>query len=255
MNELVRIGNQEISTKEYNGQRVVTLKDIDTVHERPEGTARKRFNDNKKRFVENEDFIEVVEPSEIRTLGLERPQGGVPEKVILITEQGYLMLVKSFTDDLAWKVQRQLVNTYFRTRKPLSQLEILQQSIEVLNRHDKELKQMDGRMNKLEFDIPLYGSEADELSKHVKRKGVEVLGGKQSEAYKDKKIRDKVYKDIYNEIKREFDVYDDDGKTISYKALKRKYLTDAHKMIDSYTAPYVLAETIANANAQMQLRV
>lgn len=187
MNELVRIGNQEISTKEYNGQRVVTLKDIDTVHERPEGTARKRFNDNKKRFVENEDFIEVVEPSEIRTLGLERPQGGVPEKVILITEQGYLMLVKSFTDDLAWKVQRQLVNTYFRTRKPLSQLEILQQSIEVLNRHDKELKQMDGRMNKLEFDIPLYGSEADELSKHVKRKGVEVLGGKQSEAYKDKK--------------------------------------------------------------------
>lgn len=255
MNELVRIGNQEISTKEYSGHRVVTFKDIDTVHERPEGTARKRFNDNKVRFIEGEDFIEVTEPSEIRTLGLERPQGGVPEKIILITEQGYLMLVKSFTDDLAWKVQRQLVNTYFRARKPLSQLEILQQSIEVLNRHDKELKQIDGRMNKLEFDIPLYGSEADELSRHVKRKGVAVLGGKQSEAYKDKKIRDKVYKDIYNEIKREFDVYDDDGRAISYKALKRKYLADAHELIDSYTAPYVLAETIANANAQMQLRV
>jgi len=42
--------------------------------------------------------------SEIRTLGIERPQGGVLEKVTLITESGYLMLVKSFTDDLAWKV-------------------------------------------------------------------------------------------------------------------------------------------------------
>lgn len=26
------------------------------------------------------------------------------------------MLVKSFTDDLAWKVQRELVDTYFRAR-------------------------------------------------------------------------------------------------------------------------------------------
>lgn len=81
------------------------------------------------------------------------------------------------------------------------------------------------------------------------------MEGNSQKRTRTKKIRDKVYKDIYNEIKREFDVYDDDGKTISYKALKRKYLTDAHKMIDSYTAPYVLAETIANANAQMQLRV
>lgn len=71
MNDLIKIGNQEISTKEFNGQRVVTFKDVDTVHERPDGTARKRFNDNKKRFVEGEDFFEIKEPSEIRTLGLE----------------------------------------------------------------------------------------------------------------------------------------------------------------------------------------
>ena len=30
---------------------------IDTVHERPEGTARKRFNDNKKRFIDGEDYF------------------------------------------------------------------------------------------------------------------------------------------------------------------------------------------------------
>lgn len=50
MNELIKIGSQEIAVKEYQGQRVVTFKDIDMVHERPEGTARKRFNDNKKRL-------------------------------------------------------------------------------------------------------------------------------------------------------------------------------------------------------------
>ena len=45
MNNLIRIENQEIEVKEFNGKRVVTFKDVDMVHERPEGTARKRFND------------------------------------------------------------------------------------------------------------------------------------------------------------------------------------------------------------------
>lgn len=116
MNEIVRIGTNEIEVKEYRGQRVVTFKDIDAAHERPEGTARKRFNDNKKRFIPGEDYFRISEPSEIRTLGLTRPQGGVPDEVVLITEQGYLMLVKSFTDDLAWTVQRDLVNNYFKRK-------------------------------------------------------------------------------------------------------------------------------------------
>lgn len=110
----VTINKAELPIKEYQGQRVVTMKEIDAVHERPEGTARKRFNDNKVHFIEGVDYFNVTQPSEIRTLGLERPQGGTPESVTLITESGYLMLVKSFTDDLAWAVQRQLVNTYFR---------------------------------------------------------------------------------------------------------------------------------------------
>ena len=248
MNNLIKIGNQEISTKEYNGQRVVTFKDIDMVHERSEGTARKRFNDNKKRFVEGEDYFVRNTDEAKNEYGVTAPNG-----LVLITEQGYLMLVKSFTDDLAWRVQRELVNTYFRVRKPLSQLEILQQSIDILNRHDKELKQMDTRMDKLEFDIPLYGSEADELSSHVKRKGVEILGGKQSEAYRDANVRSKVYRDIYDQIKREFGLFADDGKPKSYKALKRKHIYDAHEVVDCYEAPMYLEELIRDTNAQMRL--
>ena len=36
MNEVMHIGNSEILVKEYKGQRVVTFKDIDTVHGRPD---------------------------------------------------------------------------------------------------------------------------------------------------------------------------------------------------------------------------
>ena len=113
-NAIIKINQTDVAVKEYHGQRVVTFKDIDACHSRPDGTARKRFNDNRKHFVEGTDFFQLDQPSEIRTLGIERPQGGTPANIILITESGYLMLVKSFTDDLAWDVQRQLVNTYFR---------------------------------------------------------------------------------------------------------------------------------------------
>ena len=76
----VNINDQNIMVKEFKGRRVVTFKDIDAVHERADGTARKRFNDNKKHFVEGEDFYILNEESEIRTLGIERPQGGFRRK-------------------------------------------------------------------------------------------------------------------------------------------------------------------------------
>ena len=106
MNELT-INNTPLSVKEYDGRRVVTLKDIDTVHGRRAGTARKRFNDNKERFIEGEDFFQV-KCSEVRPFfGQTPPNGFNPNAdMILLTETGYLMLVKSFTDDLAWQVQR-----------------------------------------------------------------------------------------------------------------------------------------------------
>ena len=62
----ITVGNHTLPIKKYNNVRVVTFKDIDIVHERPDGTARKRFNDNKKYFIEGEDFYKIS-PSEFRT--------------------------------------------------------------------------------------------------------------------------------------------------------------------------------------------
>lgn len=113
----ITVGNHTLPIKEYNNVRVVTFKDIDIVHERPDGTARKRFNDNKKHFIEGEDYFKI-KCSEVRPFFGQTLPNGYNSKadIILITESGYLMLVKSFTDDLAWKVQRELVNTYFRVK-------------------------------------------------------------------------------------------------------------------------------------------
>lgn len=104
MDNLVHIGNADISIKEYKGERVVTFKDIDMVHERPDGTARKIFNDNKKHFILGEDYFVRNSDEAKGEFGVTAPNG-----MYLFTEQGYLMLAKSFTDDLAWEVQKKLV--------------------------------------------------------------------------------------------------------------------------------------------------
>lgn len=147
---LQTINNTNIAIKEYHGQRVVTFKDIDAVHGRPDGTASRNFRTNRERFVEGEDFYTLNQPDEIRRFGLERPQGGTPESVILITESGYLMLVKSFTDELAWKVQRQLVNGYFRARDFQNQFATLSPQLQTLINIEMRQQEAECRMAALE---------------------------------------------------------------------------------------------------------
>ena len=115
MSEAMIVQGTALQIKEYRGKRVVTFKDIDTVHKRPEGTARKRFNDNRRHFVSGVDFFKIS-PSEFRT-AIGNMDSRQQNEVTLMTETGYLMLVKSFTDDLAWKVQRELVDSYFRVNE------------------------------------------------------------------------------------------------------------------------------------------
>lgn len=138
MSNLIKINNKDLSVKEFRNRRVITFKDIDEVHERAEGTASRNFRENRDKFIKGIDYFDITpqdfQSDEIRRLGINSPRGG-----ILITESGYLMLVKSLTDDLAWKVQRQLVDSYFRGRQVLDIMSQLSPQTQVLI--NLELKQ------------------------------------------------------------------------------------------------------------------
>lgn len=241
MNNLIKIGNQEISEKEFNGKRVVTFKDIDLVHERPEGTARKRFNDNKKHFIACEDYFVRNTDEAKNEFGVTAPNG-----LMLLTEQGYLMLVKSFTDDLAWTVQRQLVSNYFNKKKPMTATEQIKLQLLAIGEIDERVSSIDKDLQEFKQDMPILGIEESKITGAVRRKGVQCLGGKDSEAYKDRSLRSKVYADIYGELKRQFGV-------TSYKAIKRSQCEKAVNIIEIYELPLILAEQVEDTNSQMGL--
>ena len=150
MKEII-INDMPVQVKEYGGQRVVTLKDIDMVHGRPEGTAKRNFKDNRKRFVEGEDFFKVC-ADEIRTSKICEISSKAHSDVILITESGYLMLVKSFHDDLAWNVQRQLVNSYFRCKAQTTEPDFsgLSPQLQFMIQMEKRQNQLEARQDSLE---------------------------------------------------------------------------------------------------------
>lgn len=115
-------------------------------------------------------------------------------------------------------------------------------SVELTQKVDR----LDQKIDRLEADLPILGIEIDKITCAVKKKGVECLGGKGSEAYADRSLRGKVYSDIYSELKRQFGV-------TTYKAIKRSQCSDAVEIIGQYKLPYILATQIQVENAQVNL--
>lgn len=238
---------------EYRDIRVLTTQQIAEAYGTDEKVISKNFNNNKDRYTEGKHFICLTGEDLKEFLYSSNLRMQNPNKVrtlYLWTEKGAFLHAKSLNTDTAWEVYDRLVDSYF---KHSNLLDGLSPELKAVITVDKRVTKVEKRMEHLEQDMPLFGAESDEISAHVKRKGVEMLGGKRSEAYKDKPLRQKVYTDIYSQLKREFGIYDEEGKAKSYKALKRKNLADAHEFIDCYTLPAYLAEQINDCNAQLNL--
>lgn len=97
-------------------------------------------------------------------------------------------------------------------------------------------------------DMPILGIEEDRIKIAVKRKGVQCLGGKASNAYNDRSLRGKLYSDMYRQLYRQFGIS-------TYKAIKQNQCDRAADVIEGYEPPFILGEQIANCNAQMNMEV
>lgn len=259
-NKIMKINNIDLSVKEFKKLRVVTFKDIDMLHERVEGTAKRNFNENKKHLIQNVDYF-LIKGEELREL--KQSTNFVlsnAKEITLITESGYLMLVKSLQDDLAWKVQRELVNNYFRVKenaqaRPLTTEEMLELQFKYAKEVKEEVKEVRNELeetnNKFDNfieDLPLIGDEPEELQAVVRRVGTKALGGYNSPAYCNKPLSKKVYRNVWDYIKGQFNVK-------KYKAIKRKYLSKAIELAESYKAPFHLQEEIDMINNQSKLEI
>lgn len=110
----VEINGQNLPVREYEGTRVVTFDDVATVHQTEAKRIRDNFNNNRKHFTEGTDYFLIK--GKKANLNF-RQASKFTTQLNVFTESGYLMLVKSLTDDLSWQVQKLLVNNYFKVQE------------------------------------------------------------------------------------------------------------------------------------------
>ena len=201
MEEIVKINETDLQVKEWNGKKVVTLTDIDNVHKRVDGTAKRNFNENKNHLILNEDYFTVTRKElSTKIVHNEEPLKGNPNiEMILLTESGYLLLVKSFTDDLAWDVQRKLVNSYFKLqelapqsnevlalRKDLSIVFAQVNNMESMIEKQLELyEQTKAQLDKVMSNMTLTTVQQNKIHQLAKDRVNHLLGGAHSTEYKE----------------------------------------------------------------------
>ena len=166
-------------------------------------------------------------------------------KEYLLTKDGFAFAVMSFTGEEAanWKLKYiQAFNKMEQAIKnPYTHLSKEVQAIFAL---DHKQQQLAVEVKELKEGMPLFNVECKEIQAAVKRKGVEILGGKGSQAYKNNSIRCKVYSDIQQQLRREFGVS-------RYEAIKRAQLLVAHEIVAKYKAPIYLINEIYLLNQQL----
>ena len=229
MDNLINISNQE-------GKLVVSSREV-------AGNFEKEHNDTKKRIRELEK--DMGEKSHNYFLLTEyKDSMNRTQEEYLLTRNGFSLLAMSFTGQkaLQWKLkyieafnkmEQELVQT-----KKLSPMEQLKLQYEVLDEHEE-------RLSNLENNMTVDFRQQRLLQNKARSKAIEVLGGAESQAYKDNSVRGKAFSAIWRDYKDYFMI-------ASYRDTPRIDFNKAMEYLGSWQAQGKLLREIEEHNSQLR---
>lgn len=237
------------------GKKAMLVKEIAEIHGRELKVINQSINMNRERFKDGIDIVDLKSVNQIdrdllNGLGFSNSSIANANNIYLLSERGYSKLLKILEDDFAWEQYEKLVDGYFNMReqaKRLSTEEMLELQFRYAKEVKEEVKELRDDFTEYKETTPLFTVECKELQALVRKKGVEVLGGKGSQAYIDNSLRGKVYADIQHQLKREFQV-------TKYEAIKRGQFVTAKEIVANYRVPTGLKEEIIKVNNQIDFK-
>lgn len=191
-NNKILINGIEIETKEYKGQRVITSYDVAKLHKREPKRVIENFQNNRGKFELGKDYFEISK-DEIRKSKFSESFSKYSKNSIeiLYAERGYLKLTKSFTDELSWKIQDMLIDSYFVVvtgqvqPKQFTKIELLQMQIE--SELENERLRIENKAQKeiikgLNGDLQPY--QIEDIINRIIRAGGGNYGNRYNEIYR-----------------------------------------------------------------------
>ena len=241
-NELIKITQDENENSVVSGRELHEFLEVNTPYtqwfERMVGYG----------FTENVDFIGLSQKSE-------KPIGGRPQQdhaltldmakeisMIQRTDKG--KQARQYFIDVEKEYKKQINESQFRLPTNLTEMTLMFNN--VMQGQDKKIEEQGKKVDFLMDLSGLTSSRNKELTKARNKKVIQVCGGAESNSYKDKSLRSKIYKELFKSFRNHFDVS-------QYVDTPMRCFDKAKDFISNWYPPFELKEEIELRNARENL--
>ena len=170
---------------------------------------------------------------------------GQEQPMFYINRDGFSLLVMGFTGDKALQFKLKYIDAFNRMEKQLQQQKPLSlpEQIQLIA---KGYENLSADVDDIKNRMGLPGNMAHAFTKKRNAKIIVVLGGKDSNAYRDKTIRAKTYRALFSSYRETFD-------QDRYNDLPMKDFDKVIDFVNNWYPPFELQQQIQMANAQLAI--
>lgn len=129
---------------------------------------------------------------------------------------------------------------------PKSPMEILSVTFDALKQADEKIENVSSRVTEIEENTPIHPSFLQEITKKRLARVTFFLGGKKSQAYKNRSFRDSVYAEAARDFKEQF-------KVNKYSLTLSKDIPSALKYFETWMPKEETLGEIRRLNSQIEL--
>lgn len=155
-------------------KRCLTDKTIAQIHNMENRNVRARITNNMKRFKKTIDYIDLksaYDTSTLEELGYSKQSISQAEHIYLLSERGYVKLIKIMDTDLAWDIHDRLIDEYFAMRKVIkeesSKLDQLSPQLQLLISMELEQKKLNRQIKEVSENLSETKEEIKEIRQVV----------------------------------------------------------------------------------------
>lgn len=181
---------------------------------------------------------------------------GRNRRIYFMNRDGFTLIAMGYTGSKAMEFKLKYIDAFNRMEEQIkseSQFRLPtnfdEMTLMLSNVMQGQEKKIEEQGKKVDFLMDLSGltsSRNKELTKARNKKVIQVCGGAESNSYKDKSLRSKIYKELFKSFKNHFDVS-------QYVDTPMRYFDKAKDFISNWYPPFELKEEIELRNAQENL--
>lgn len=169
-----------------------------------------------------------------------------------MNRDGFTLLAMGFTGSKAMEFKLKYIEAFnkmeqiVRQELPQTPEEKLALTMQVTLRLDKRVGKLEKSIDEIQNKSEIDSDQRYKLWVARNKKAVKALGGKDSNAYKDKALSRKTFRSLEHSLKKKFVIS-------RYEDLKKENFDEAIETINKWYPPYELQCEIEEMNAQEKL--